>query len=179
MHIGAAVLAVALSAAAVAAQPAMRTVESIDIRRYLGTWYEVARLPNKLQAECAGNVTTSYSLRADGRIDVVNRCRTASGAIDEAVGIARLAGKNGPNTRLKVRFAPAVLSFLPMVWGDYWILGLAPDYHWAVVGEPSRQRLWILARTPDLPGSSMEQAREIARINGYDLTPLQTTTHAR
>jgi apolipoprotein D and lipocalin family protein len=172
-----AVLAVVALSATV--QPAMRTVDSVSLERYAGTWYEIARLPNKFQNRCAGNVTASYRLRPDGRIDVLNRCRTSSGEIDEALGIARLASKNGPNTRLKVRFAPAILSFLPMVWGDYWILGLAPDYHWAVVGEPSRQYLWILARTPDLPRSAMEQAREIARMNGYDLTPLQLTEHAR
>jgi apolipoprotein D and lipocalin family protein len=158
-----------------AQQPAMRTVESVDLKRYAGTWYEIARLPNSFQDHCAGDVTALYSLRQDGRIDVVNRCRTSSGEMSEARGIARLATKDGRNTKLKVRFAPAVLSFLPMVWGDYWILGLAPDYHWAVVGEPSRKYLWILARTPDLPASTLEQAREIAKINGYDLGALQMT----
>jgi apolipoprotein D and lipocalin family protein len=160
-------------------RPPMRTVESVDLERYAGVWYEIARLPNDFQDQCAGDVKATYSLRPDGRIDVVNACRTQSGGLDEAHGIARVASRDGKNTRLKVRFAPAILSFLPMVWGDYWILGLAPDYHWVVVGEPSRKYLWILARTPDLPTSALEQAREIARFNGYDLSALHMTPHTR
>jgi apolipoprotein D and lipocalin family protein len=69
----------------------------------------------------------------------------------EAKGRARRASNDEPNTKLKVRFAPAILSFLPFVWGDYWIIDLAPDYTFAVIGEPDRKYLWILARTTTLP----------------------------
>jgi apolipoprotein D and lipocalin family protein len=158
---------------------AMRTVASVDLKRYAGDWYEVARLPNRFQDQCASDVMATYALRPDGRIDVVNRCRTGTGEMDEAQGIARLAGNDTSNAKLKVRFAPALLSFLPMVWGDYWIIGLSPDYHWAVVGEPSRKYLWILARTPQLQASAFEQAIEIARSNGYDIGPVIRTTHTR
>jgi apolipoprotein D and lipocalin family protein len=176
---GAALLLLFVAAPPAQEPPPMRTVESVDLERYSGVWYEIARLPNDFQDHCAGDVKATYSLRPDGRIDVVNACRTESGGLDEARGIARIASRDGHNTKLKVRFAPAILSFLPMVWGDYWILGLAPDYNWAVVGEPSRKYLWILARTPDLPPSALEQAREIAKFNGYDLSALQITPQTR
>jgi apolipoprotein D and lipocalin family protein len=157
----------------------MRTVDSVDLQRYAGTWYEIARLPNRFQDQCAGDVSALYTLRPDGRIDVTNRCRSKAGVVTEAHGIARVAGNDPSNAKLKVRFAPAYLSFLPMVWGDYWIIGLSPDYHWVLVGEPSRKYLWILARTPEVHPSTLEQAREIARVNGYDLGPLVTTPHTR
>ncbi len=69
-----------------------------------------------------------------------------------------------------MRFAPAILSFLRAVWGDYWIIGLGPDYTWAVVGTPSREHLWILSRTPAMSASSYDRAIEIARGNGFDVT---------
>ena len=115
----------------------------------------------------------SYSRRADGRIDVVNRCRTADGET-EARGVARLLDEQ-TNAKLKVRFAPAWLSWLPAVWGDYWILGLAPDYSWAVVGDPSREYLWILGRTPRIDSESLASARAIARDNGFDVGHLVDT----
>jgi apolipoprotein D and lipocalin family protein len=74
-----------------------------------------------------------------------------------------------------VRFAPAWLSFLPVVWGDYWIIGLAPDYSWAVVGDPDRDYLWILARTPHLEPNAIAAAKEAARANGFDVERLVTT----
>jgi apolipoprotein D and lipocalin family protein len=102
-------------------------VPSVDILRYIGTWYEIARLPNRFQEKCAGDVTATYSILDNGEIMVVNRCRHENGEITEAEGRARRASDDEPNTKLEVRFAPAFLSFLPFVWGDYWIIDLAPD----------------------------------------------------
>ena len=148
-----------------------RVVDSVDLQRYVGTWYEVARFPNRFQDHCASDVVAEYSLRPDGRIDVVNRCRRADGSMDEARGVARRAGGGGQSdAKLEVRFAPAFLSFLPMVWGDYWILGLGPDYNWSVVGDPGRKYLWILSRTPALSAPSCQQALEVARANGFTET---------
>ena len=115
--------------------------------------------------ECVGDVRATYARRPDGRIDVVNRCRTAGGET-EARGVARIVDEQA-FARLKVRFAPAWLSFLP-VWGDYWIIGLADDYTWAVVGSPDRKYLWILARTPRLDAAAFERAVAAARVNGFD-----------
>ena len=145
----------------------VRTVQAVDLDRYAGDWFEVARYPNRFQRQCAGDVRASYARRADGRIDVVNRCARADGSVIEARGVARVTDARTRAT-LKVRFAPAVLSFLPMVWGDYWIIGLADDYTWAVVGSPDREYRWILARTPRLDAAAFARAIAAARANGFD-----------
>jgi apolipoprotein D and lipocalin family protein len=151
----------------------MQTVDAVDVDRYVGNWFEIARLPNSFQDECIGDVTASYATRSDGRLDVVNRCRTEDGAI-EARGVARIVDIE-TRARLKVRFAPAVLSFLPFVWGDYWILGLGHDYSWAVVGSPDRKYLWILARTPALDWERYTLALATASANGFAVERLLYT----
>ena len=164
-------LVIAATFAAGPATQEVRTVPAVDLDRYLGEWFEIARLPNRFQRECAGDVRARYARRDDGRIDVVNSCRLANGERKDARGIARVVD---PRTaaKLEVRFAPAWLSFLPFVWGDYWIIGLADDYAWAVVGTPDREYLWILSRTPDLPEPAFASALAIARANGFDVTRL-------
>jgi apolipoprotein D and lipocalin family protein len=152
----------------------VRTVDAVDLNRYLGDWYEVARFPNRFQTDCVGDVRASYASRPDGRLDVTNRCRRNDGLI-EARGVARVVDTR-TSAKLKVRFAPAWLSFLPSVWGDYWIIGLADDYSWAVVGAPDREYLWILSRTPSLEARAVEAARAAARNQGFDLERLVTTT---
>ncbi len=126
----------------------LQVVAPIELQRYMGLWYEQARLPNRFQEKCAGQVSARYSLRADGRVDVLNRCARAPGEVEEALGEARtvpVAGKPDAG-QLEVRFAPAWLSWLPFVWGDYWILQLEPDYSMALVGTPDRKFLWVLSR---------------------------------
>lgn len=154
----------------------VRTVDAVNLDRYLGDWFEIARFPNRFQRSCAGDVRASYARRPDGRIDVINRCRTANGGVIEARGVARIIDSR-TFARLKVRFAPAVLSFLPFVWGDYWILGLADDYSWAVVGSPDRGYLWILGRTPMLDAERFTSAVAVARSNGFDVERLIRTNH--
>lgn len=153
--------------------PTVRIVPSVDLARYAGDWFEVARFPNRFQRNCTGDVLASYALRADGQIDVVNRCRTADGRI-EAKGLARIVDQR-THARLKVRFAPAWLSWLSAVWGDYWVIGLAPDYSWAVVGDPNREYLWILSRTPHLDANALDAARVAARDSGFDVDRLVPT----
>src|SRR5689334_17575071 len=142
-------------------------VPHINFDRYAGTWHEIARFPNRFQKKCVANVTATYSLRQDGQIDVVNRCQIASGAYISARGIAKTVGHGQPNSMLKVRFAPKFLSFLPMVWGDYHVLALAPDYSYAAVGSPDRRYLWILARDPELPQSTYARIVEDLRAKGF------------
>ncbi len=173
-----AAIAVCLPFAALASDPPLRVVESVDLTQYAGRWFEAARLPNKFQNQCAGDVVVHYALRADGRLDVVNRCRTAAGKVDQARGIGRKAGDGTSNSRLEVRFAPAILSFLRSVWGDYWVIGLGPEYTWAVVGTPSREYLWILSRTPQMSPTSYERAIDIARGSGFDVTKVVRTTNS-
>ena len=97
-------------------------VPSVDLQRYAGTWYEIARLANKFQRQCESDVTATYSLLEDGDIQVVNRCRREGGEVSEVTGRAKLASEDKSNAKIKVLFAPAFLSFLPFVWADYWII---------------------------------------------------------
>jgi apolipoprotein D and lipocalin family protein len=151
------------------------TQDWVDLERYAGRWYEIARLPNRFQEQCAGDVVASYTLRPDGRVTVVNECRKKDGTVTRAEGVARRAEEKGPASRLKVRFAPAFLSFLPFVWGDYWIVELDRDYRYAVVGDPSRRYLWILSRQPEMDAATYEQLANRASGMGFDASRLLRT----
>jgi apolipoprotein D and lipocalin family protein len=168
------VLAVSLtSASGQTPGPApLMVAPGVDLPRYMGTWHEVARLPFRFQSQCVSDVTATYTLQDDGTVLVVNRCRTKDGTTSEAKGIAKRARPEGPSTKLKVRFAPSWLSALPFVWGDYWILLLAPDYSYAVVGEPGRRYLWILSRTPSMDDVTYRSVLEQLKATGYDVSRL-------
>jgi apolipoprotein D and lipocalin family protein len=153
----------------------LRVVPEVDLVRYAGQWYEIARFPNRFQKQCAGEVTANYTLRINGRISVLNRCRLKSGEQIEAEGVARVADKEQPNSILKVRFAPAFLSFIPQVWGDYQIIALSPDYTHALVGDPDREYLWILSRSPQMDDATYDQLTEEAAAQGFDVRRLQKT----
>lgn len=155
----------------------LQVAPSVDLARYAGKWYEIARLPNSFQDKCAGDVTATYSILEDGDILVVNRCRRSDGEFTQAEGRARRATDEAPNTMLKVRFAPAWLSFLPFVWGDYWIIDLAPDYSYAVIGEPDRKYLWILARSYFMDEETLDGILERAKEQGYEISSLIKTSH--
>jgi apolipoprotein D and lipocalin family protein len=154
-------------------------VPSVDLNRYAGKWYEIARYPNRFQKICDCDVTAEYSILKDGKIEVLNQCRKATGEISAAKGKAKIANKKGPNTKLKVRFAPAYLSFLPMVWGDYWILELSPDYSYAAVGAPNREYLWILSRTPTLDEGIYQELLKKLSAQGFDPSRLVKTKQAK
>lgn len=153
----------------------LESVASVDLTRYQGRWYQVAHYPNQFQADCVSDTMADYRLLPDGRVAVTNQCRTASGQVKAAQGMARVAKpawfsdkvSAASPTRLQVRFAPAWLAWLPAVWGDYWIIQLASDYRYAVVGEPSRQYLWVLARTPHLSLQDWATIRQVLRAQGY------------
>jgi len=167
--------AASVAAAAVAAPQPVHSVPSLDLSRYAGKWFEIARYPNRFQKQCVGDVTAEYVSLADGRIRVINACRRSGGSTARAEGVARLASSGGPTSRLKVRFAPAFLSFISGVWGDYWVIGLGPDYTYAVVGAPSRDYLWILSRTPTLDTEVYQKAVDMAVSNGFDPSRLVRT----
>ncbi len=171
--------AASVAAAQTAANQPLTVVPAVDVNRYMGTWYEIARLPAWFQKKCVSDVSAAYSLMEDGDIRVVNRCRNENGEMTEATGRAKLAGDDEPNTKLKVRFAPAILSIFPFVWGDYWIIDLAADYSYSVVGEPGRKYLWILSRTPSMDEKKFQNILAGITQKGYDITGLIRTAHTR
>jgi apolipoprotein D and lipocalin family protein len=171
----AALLALALAAPAVAQD--LVTVEKVDMVRYAGTWYEIARLPNKLQAECAGDVTTSFRLRGMRTYDIETRCRRADGSQEVDVGIARVQDP-ATNAKMEWRFLPLALAWWPFAWTDYWIVDLAPDYSWAVAAVPTREAMWILARKPDLDAATYDRLVAKARAMRFETGKLIRTRHS-
>ena len=153
----------------------LQTIARLDVGRYLGTWYEIAKYPNRFRRQCVADTSALYRLRDDGQLDVINRCRQANGEVAEAVGRAR---QDGPvdSPKLKVRFAPAWLSWLPMVWGNYWVIDLDTDYQLVAVSEPSREYLWVLSRTPTVEAGVYQALLGRLREKGFEVGRLERTT---
>jgi apolipoprotein D and lipocalin family protein len=139
----------------------LKTVARVDIDRYLGTWYEIARYPHSFEENCYAS-HADYSLRDDGHIRVVNRCRLGGfeGELDEVTGKAWVVDE-ASRAKLKVQF------FWPFS-GDYWIIGLDPDYRYAIVGDPDREYLWIMSRKPQMETTLYQQLVRKVETQGYD-----------
>ena len=144
-------------------------VPHVDLNRYVGQWYEIARLPNRFEKKCANSVTATYSLRTDGKIEVVNRCRKLSGDYTTAKGKAKVVDKT-TNAKLKVTF------FWPF-YGDYWILDLGKNYEYAVVGAPNRKYLWILSRSPQMDETVYRQLLAKMAARGFKTEQMIKTPH--
>ena len=146
----------------------LETVAKVDLNRYLGTWYEIASFPQSFQAGCTAT-TANYALRPDGEIDVVDRCRKdrLDGPEKESSGRARVVDHD-TNAKLEV-------SFFRPFWGDYWIIDLADDYSYAVVGHPSRDYLWILSRTPAMDESTYQTILKRLMAMNYETSRLERT----
>ena len=159
---------------------ALPVVAPVDLKRYAGTWYEQARLPNRFQRDCAGQVSATYEVRTDGKVDVTNRCVKADGRTESAQGMARVVPVQGqPDAgRLEVSFASRWLDWVPMVWGDYWIMQLDADYQTALVGTPNRKYLWVLSRAPQLEPARLQALLDYARETGFDTAAVVRTPAA-
>jgi apolipoprotein D and lipocalin family protein len=144
------------------------TVPSLDLHRYMGRWYEVARLPNRFQNHCVGDVIVDYSLRPDGKMALANQCRQADGKTDVSHAVGHLARPGGPPSQLKVVF------FWPLQ-ADYWVIDLDPDYRWAVVADPDRTKLWVLSRTPSIDPPTYQDILKRAGAQGYDVRKIEVT----
>ena len=150
------------------------TVKSVDLDRYAGKWFEIARYPNRFQKKCVGNVTATYTLKGKDGVEVLNECLKKNGETTKAKGKAKIVDKD-TNAKLKVRFAPGWLSWLPFVWGDYWILALDDDYKHVMIGDPGRDYLWILSREPELEEATYQTLLEKADGMGFDKKKLVKT----
>jgi apolipoprotein D and lipocalin family protein len=149
--------------------PELRTVAHVDLARYVGQWFEIANFPQSFQRGCTAS-TAIYALRADGEVDVLNRCRlrAVDGPEKSARGRARVVDK-ASNAKLEV-------SFFRPFWGDYWIIDLGADYEYAVVGHPSRDYLWILSRTPAMAPQVYDGIVARLAAQGYEIQRLVRTT---
>ena len=156
----------------------LATIARLDVPRYLGTWFEIAKYPNWFQKKCVSDTKASYSLQSDGKVRVLNRCVTKDGEVSEALGEARQVG-DATSARLEVRFAPAWLSFIPLVWGNYWVIDLDPNYQLVAVSEPKREYLWVLSRTPEVNPKAYEELLGRLEKKGFDLSKLERTRHSK
>ena len=153
----------------------VKTIAALDVPRYLGTWYEIAKFPNWFQKKCVSNTKAVYTAKSDGNLQVLNSCKTATGETSEAEGLARQIGtKDSP--KLEVRFAPEWLSFLPMVWGDYWVIDLDPQYQVAAVSDPRREYLWVLSRTPQIDPQVYADLLVRLKKQQFDIQKLELTS---
>lgn len=170
----------ALSACTITPTPtngtAPTTVSQIRLDDYLGRWYEIGRLPMSFQDKCTHNVTATYSLKDNGKINVLNACATKDG----------MASVNGEayatdetNAKLRVSFLPSFLKKLPIGKANYWVLasdqGTSGRYTSALVGTPNHKYLWVLSRTPTLDDATYERYLGIAKQNGYELSKFTKT----
>jgi apolipoprotein D and lipocalin family protein len=150
------------------ASVAVAVAPKVDLNRYLGTWYEIARFPNRFEAGCT-NVTATYAMREDGDISVVNSC-TKDGATEAIEGKAWVVDSG----KLKVTFVPWLGAIAA---GDYWVLDVKSNYSMAVVGAPKGGFGWILARKPTLSQADKDRALGVFAANGYDTTQLEWVQH--
>jgi apolipoprotein D and lipocalin family protein len=165
-------LASAQAPSAEIAPAPLEAIASLDVPRYMGTWYEVAKYPNWFQKRCIANTSATYAIQPNGMLQVLNRCQKEDGSMSEALGAAKQVGDaNSP--KLEVRFAPAWLSFLPFVWGNYWVIDLDPQYQLAAVSEPSRKYLWILSRTKTVEPTAYEALLQRLKQQGFNLDAIE------
>ena len=146
----------------------LETVEYVNLQKYKGQWYEIARLPQWFQRKCLATRAT-YTLREDGNVTVFNECKLKSGKIKDAKGLAKIVDSKS-FSKLKVSFDPFRLFY-----GPYWILGLAQDYSWALVGSPDRSSLWILSRTPEISVDTENFIKNKAIDLGFDVSKMIDT----
>jgi apolipoprotein D and lipocalin family protein len=166
---------VGLSAAL--AGPPVHSVAKVDLQRFAGQWFELAHLPNRLQADCVSDTTATYHPQPDGSVEVVNRCREGLEKWNVAEGRAFRAKGDTSGARLKVTFLPDWLQWIPLGRGDYWVVMLDPDYRYTVVSEPSRKNLWIMSRTQTLDPALYKAIVESLRAAGYPVDKLIRTPH--
>jgi apolipoprotein D and lipocalin family protein len=165
-----------------AAPVPLQSLPALEVPPYMGTWYQVAWFPNRFQRQCVSDTSATYRQRADGAVEVLNRCRTAEDRFDEALGLARptgrLQGSRLEPAQLEVSFLPAWLRWLPVGWGRYWVIQLAEDGRYAVISEPTREYLWVLARQPVLAPADETAIRSRLAQQGFgDLSRWQAHLH--
>ncbi|MEJ2897873.1 lipocalin family protein [Acinetobacter sp. NS-4] len=165
---GAVLLGLGMATMAYAQTKPLQTVEKLELDKYLGVWYEVARKPLYFQNKCDRDVTATYTLNENGNVAVDNRCYSKDGSLNQSIGEAFV--QNAPfNSKLKVSFLPDAIRWLPVGRGDYWVLKIDDDYQTVLVGEPRRKYMWVLSRSPQPDQAVVNEYLEYAKSVGYDV----------
>jgi len=142
-----------------------KVVKYVDLKKYAGLWYEIAKIPNRFQKHCKRGTTAQYKLLENGKIEVINSCIEEDGERDASEGVAQVVDASS-NAKLEVSFV-SILG-INLFWGDYWVIGLDDNYEYAVVGTPTRKYGWILSRTPKLSEEKLNEAFELLKSQGYE-----------
>lgn len=161
----------------VLAAPPVQSVAQVDLQRFAGQWFDLAHLPNRLQANCVSDTTATYQPQPDGSLEVVSRCRESLEKWNVVEGRAFRAEGDTSGARLKVTFLPSWLQWIPLGRGDYWVVMLDPDYRYAVLSEPSKKHIWILSRTQTLDPAIYKSIIDSLRATGYPVERLVKTPH--
>ena len=148
------------------------TVPKVDLHKYSGLWYEIAKIQNSFQDHCSYGTTAEYKIEPDGYIIVINKCYDTDGELDIAEGVANVVDKS-TNAKLEVSFV-SFFGIRPF-WGDYWIIGLGENYEYAIIGHPERKYGWILGRTPSITNEKMEEIWSIITEQGYKRNVFELT----
>ena len=155
------------------ASPPVRAVDRFEAERYAGTWFEIARLPNRLQSHCASDATATYRVLDDGSLNVIHRCRDASRRVSAAIGHALPVPGHG--ARLKLSYLPDWLRWWPASRKDHWVVMLDEQYRYAVVSDPERRSLWVLSRTPTLEPGVYDDILQRLRVQRFPVEQLVRT----
>lgn len=153
---------------------AITTVEYVDLTRYVGQWYEIASMPQWFQKKCVGDVKANYRTLPSGRVEVINSCLTEDGTVTATTGEAKITDTIS-NSKLRVTFAKLFRKYIYTFGGDYWIIDLEPNYNYAVIGHPTLEYGWILARQPFLPDQDLLAIEANLKKQGYDTCQFLTT----
>lgn len=153
----------------------LATAPHVNLARFGGLWYEIARLPTQCQAESDRDVTVHYQIYSDG-VRITNRSCRPDGTRKKAIGRAQVTD-TATNAKLRVSFVPSLLDAIPAVWSDLWILDRAADYSTAIAGTPDRRSLWLLARAPSISDATFDSLVSKAESLEFDTTRLLRTRH--
>ena len=149
----------------------IKPITNFDVNKYLGKWYEIARLPNRFEKKCIVPIMANYSINTEkqNEIIVVNQCNTIQNRMKSATGVAYFDSLTNVG-KLKVTFLPKLLRWIPFSYGDYNVL--FTDYNVSMVSSSNHKYLWILSRSTELKKDNLNKILMMAKDQGFDIDKL-------